>query len=212
MSSTAPRAQSTEAVALRVGSHTELGALADAVLGAGRRHELGLLDVATAPDAAADVTPVDVVWAGPDDVSRLHHGGELAVAVRAARTRLRAGGLLLLPAPEPAELKSLHAVAPVAVQLGPGGVAGPVGVWDFTAGGARSYSCQLLSLCRSAEGWMVAPGPITWFEVPTEQELRALLADAGYRGVQRLSMSETGLSCTVWAAVAPSSTPAGHPS
>lgn len=198
------RARLGEDLVLRSGTHAELSAVADAVLGSGPRHEVSLRDVGEDPETPG-LQPVDVVWAGSDDVSRLHHAADLVAALRAARARLRAGGLVLLPAPEPAELKALHAVAPVAVQLGADGSAGPVGVWDFTAGGPRSYSCHLLELQRTGGQWSVHAGETTLFEVPTEAELRAGLSAAGFQGAQRLSAGETGLTCAVWAAVAPSS-------
>jgi hypothetical protein len=193
-------------VLLRGDAHAGLSAVADAVLGSSPRRELFLLDVGQDP-SEVDQGPVDVVWSGPDDVSRLHRAGELGAALRAARARLRAGGLVLLPAPEPAELKALHAVAPVAVQLGVDGSAGPVGVWDFTAGGSRSYSCHVLDLQRTDDQWSVQAGVTTWFEVPTGATLRTELVTAGFQGAQRLPAAEAGTSCAVWAAVAPSSVP-----
>lgn len=204
MTTSSSRPHPGEGVLLRGGAHTELVSVADAVLGSAPRREVFLLDVGEDP-SEVDQRAVDVVWAGPDDVSRLHRAGDLAAALRAARNRLRAGGLVLLPAPEPAELKALHAVAPVGVQLGGGGTAGPVGVWDFTGGGPRSYSLHVLELQRTDDRWSVQARETTWFEVPTEVELRAELAAAGFRGAQRLAASEAGTSCAVWAAVAPSS-------
>lgn len=184
---------------LRAQAHADLVALADVVLGAGPRDEVALLDVGQGGRGSADV-----VWAGVDDVSRLHSTGELAAAVRAAQVRLRAGGLVLLPAPEPAELKLLHAVAPVAVQLAADGSAGPIRLWDFSSGVQRSYSSHQLRLRRTEDGWAVEVEAPIWHEVPTELELRAVLGEAGFRGAQRLSAAESGLPCAVWAAVAPS--------
>lgn len=184
--------------ALRAQAHLDLVALADVVLGAGPRHEVALLDVGQDGPGSADV-----VWAGVDDVSRLHSTGELAAAVRTAQVRLRGGGLVLLPAPEPAELKSLHAVAPVAVQLSADGTSGPINLWDFSSGEQRSYSCRELQLIRTDQGWSVREHAHLWHEVPTETELRAVLGAAGFRGVQRLSAAESGLPCAVWAAISP---------
>lgn len=183
---------------LRARARTDLVALADVVLGAGPRRALALLEVGPGEDGS-----VDVVWAGFDDVSRLHSSGELVGAVGAAQVRLRGGGLVLLPAPEPAELKSLHAVAPVAVQLAADGSSSPIRMWDFRSGEPRRYSCHQLQLIRSGEGWAVQEQAHLWHEVPTEPELRAVLSEAGFRGAQRLSAAESGMPCAVWAAVAP---------
>ncbi len=184
--------------ALRAQARADLVALADVVLGAGPRHDVALLDVG---QSGAD--SADVVWAGFDDVSRLHSSGELTAAVRAAQVTLRGGGLVLLPAPGPAELKSLHAVAPVAMQLAADGSSSPISLWDFRSGDQRRYSCHQLRLIHSAGGWAVQEQAHLWHEVPTESELRAVLSGAGFRGVQRLSAAEAGMPCAVWAAVAP---------
>lgn len=185
--------------ALRAQAHLDLVALADVVLGTGPRVEVALLDVGQGGPGSADV-----VWAGVDDVSRLHSAGELAPAVGAAQVRLRGGGLVLLPAPQLAELKSLHAVAPVAVQLSADGTSDPIQLWDFRSGQRRSYSSHELQLSRTEQGWSVREQAHLPHEVPTETELRAVLAAAGFRGVQRLSAAESGLPCAVWAAIASS--------
>ncbi|MEO6879657.1 MAG: hypothetical protein ABI181_01750 [Mycobacteriaceae bacterium] len=108
--------------------------------------------------------------AGFDDISRLHSRGELVAAVGAAQVRLRGGGLELLPAPEPAELKSLDAVATVAVRLA-----------------ADGSSRQLTG---SGEGWAVQGQAHVGHEVDTDPELHAVLSGAGFRGAQRLSAAE----------------------
>jgi hypothetical protein len=180
------------------GWHDALAAIADAVLGAGPRETVDLLDLLERPVGE----PVDVVRAGDDLLPRLAHQRILGAALARAARALRPGGLLLAPVPELDRLRRLRPAGPPPRVVGHGEDRRvTVQLWDWSADG-RSYGLDVVQLVHRPGGWEVARSVSTRHQVLTPEEVCDALTDAGFGGVQRLAPAETGHPLPVYVAVA----------
>ncbi|MFD7658389.1 hypothetical protein ACFV4N_30820 [Actinosynnema sp. NPDC059797] len=173
--------------------------VAAAVLGAGPRSVLDLLDVARHHGGP----PVDVVRASDDLLPRLAHENALSPALLLARQVLRPGGLFVAAVPELDKLGRLRPTAPPPKVTGRGDDRQvTVQLWDWSPDG-ESYALEVVRLVRAEGAWQVANTVSTRHRVLSSEQVAAELAAAGFAAVQRLTPAECGHPLPVWVAVAP---------
>lgn len=174
-------------------------AVACAVLGQGDPRVVDLLDVTRLPATSV----VDVVRASDDLVPRLAHENALDQALLLSRKVLRPGGVLVAAVPELDRLSRLRPVAPPPKVFGYGDQRQvTVQLWDWAPDG-ESYGLEVVQLVREEGRWEVASSVATQHRVLTPADIADRLNMVGFRGVQRLSPSESGHPLPVWVAVAP---------
>ncbi len=143
---------------------------------------------------------VDAVRACDDEFPRLAHERALQHALRTARQALRPGGMLVAAVPELGRLRRLRTAAPPPSVVRSGDDREvTVQVWDWAEDG-ESYGLEVIRLVRHQGSWEIGEVAATRHRVLSAEETGSRLADAGFRGVRRLTPTEAGHRVPVWIA------------
>ncbi|WP_051899145.1 helix-turn-helix domain-containing protein [Sciscionella sediminilitoris] len=143
---------------------------------------------------------LDAVHCAEDVFPRRAADGTLPGFLRAALTALRPGGVLVAAVPVFREPRPV--TAPPRVLRHDGGRELITSVWEWSADGG-SYSIDVLRLRKSGGRWVLVDTATTVHRVLPAEQVRSLLAEAGFTRVRVSEPAATGHPVPLWLGVRP---------